>query len=680
MVSAPASRSAPPPKVAYDPIAVDAMCFKSITFMPEFEHYSFEELRLNHLSQHRATETIEGKEMSDHTFGALWTPLSVGAFSLTCTIDGVAVEEVYRVEVQDAGNLPPPQPSKIKKGKPQNKLRKFVARYSAGLRIRLHPTLQSEQLGIVKMDGIISFVDEQENDDGIWVRLSTESIRQHCTSTCYPDEAWCLQYNQHLGKTLLHPVVEKTDSSRTLANGSQDEEEDSSPPISIIVRAVPTVPTEHGTPCKKTSTNSVTSSKKESPSKKSTKTPVSLNPFVFSQSPVVSTSIPGNDELLLLKSQADTDPYAKFFEDGMLDADLDRSEFEVGPPFNFSESAATSSPRDDPEMDCKLGEGGSGMGNESSNPSHIGNALAGVVGGGASKLQALHKWFKGDSMDGSDFAKKKNELSELASVSVRDLVKAIGGQDATKSNGNESVASSPLPVPIRNQGNIAASSSKSTVIVETAFLCDASPTSSRGSLKEDTIASTYSFDTQSDTARNTQNESTTTIKGVSPRKCRNKRLGASIVAQVFDDEDPSDILSENEPDEVETIVPEPPISKRALPSSLAESLRAVFAAFLWHEGIVHDAMACSSFLKFHPTLPKDVALMEGNPLERTIETEFLSREQRAQQRYSVEVANAGNYLNIRPSTLETLTKSGNSSVLNRRYRKNEVYFFFIFFF
>lgn len=110
-------------------------------------------------------------------------------------------------------------------------------------------------------------------------------------------------------------------------------------------------------------------------------------------------------------------------------------------------------------------------------------------------------------------------------------------------------------------------------------------------------------------------------------------------------------------------------SKRALPSSLAESLRAVFAAFLWHEGIVHDAMACASFLKFHPSLPKDTALLSSENLVAN-DTVLLSREQRAQQRYSVEVANAGNYLNIRPSTLETLTKSGNSSVLNRRYRKN----------
>lgn len=49
--------------------------------------------------------------------------------------------------------------------------------------------------------------------------------------------------------------------------------------------------------------------------------------------------------------------------------------------------------------------------------------------------------------------------------------------------------------------------------------------------------------------------------------------------------------------------------------------------------------------------------------------EFI-REQRAQQRYSVEVANAGSYLNIRPSTLETLTKSSESSIQNRKYRKS----------
>lgn len=47
--------------------------------------------------------------------------------------------------------------------------------------------------------------------------------------------------------------------------------------------------------------------------------------------------------------------------------------------------------------------------------------------------------------------------------------------------------------------------------------------------------------------------------------------------------------------------------KEALSPSVAECLRAVFAAFLWHEGIVHDAMACASFLKFHPDLQKEMS-------------------------------------------------------------------------
>ena len=46
--------------------------------------------------------------------------------------------------------------------------------------------------------------------------------------------------------------------------------------------------------------------------------------------------------------------------------------------------------------------------------------------------------------------------------------------------------------------------------------------------------------------------------------------------------------------------------KEAISPSVAQCLRAVFAAFMWHEGIVHDAMACASFLKFHPNLPKEV--------------------------------------------------------------------------
>lgn len=56
--------------------------------------------------------------------------------------------------------MPPPQKLLTRKSQPQNKLRKFVAKNSAGLRIRSLPTLQSEQVGIVKPGGVISLVDE----------------------------------------------------------------------------------------------------------------------------------------------------------------------------------------------------------------------------------------------------------------------------------------------------------------------------------------------------------------------------------------------------------------------------------------------------------------------------------------------------------------------------------------
>lgn len=104
---------------------------------------------------------LHASDSGDLAYGTIWTPNSVGHFSLVITIDGVALEEVTRIEVKEAGILPPPpQKSSLQKTQPQNKLRKFRASNSAGLRIRSHPTLQSEQVGIVKMDGIISFIDE----------------------------------------------------------------------------------------------------------------------------------------------------------------------------------------------------------------------------------------------------------------------------------------------------------------------------------------------------------------------------------------------------------------------------------------------------------------------------------------------------------------------------------------
>lgn len=94
----------------------------------------------------------------------------------------------------------------------QPRLRKFIARPSAGLRIRIHPTLQSEQIGVVPVEGIVAIVDEIHNTDGIWVRLGLESLAEYSPGNA---EGWCLQFNQHLEKTLMIPVAETKPASKS---------------------------------------------------------------------------------------------------------------------------------------------------------------------------------------------------------------------------------------------------------------------------------------------------------------------------------------------------------------------------------------------------------------------------------------------------------------------------------
>lgn len=129
--------------------------------MKPYQQYSFEELRFcNPLQNKISSENMIATDMGDYNYGCIWTPNALGSFSLSITIDGVTLEEVYRTEVIEAGIPPPSQKIFLEKSQPQKKFRRFRAVNSAGLRIRSHPTLQSEQIGIIKLDGVISFIDE----------------------------------------------------------------------------------------------------------------------------------------------------------------------------------------------------------------------------------------------------------------------------------------------------------------------------------------------------------------------------------------------------------------------------------------------------------------------------------------------------------------------------------------
>jgi hypothetical protein len=79
----------------------------------------------------------------------------------------------------------------------------------------------------------------------------------------------------------------------------------------------------------------------------------------------------------------------------------------------------------------------------------------------------------------------------------------------------------------------------------------------------------------------------------------------------------------------------------------------VFAAFVWHEGIVHDAMAVASYLKFDPTLTKQGSLGPA-PTGASADENFDDqqqrlKEERARHRHSVEVISTSYLMNYRTS-------------------------------
>ncbi|XP_069061344.1 E3 ubiquitin-protein ligase MYCBP2 isoform X8 [Pleurodeles waltl] len=201
----------PSPKLeaSYEPMIVKEARYIAITMMKAYENYSFEELRFASPTPKRPSENMLIRVNNDGTYCANWTPGAVGLYTIHVTIDGIEIDAGLEVKVKDPpkGMIPPGTQLAKPKSEPQpNKVRRFVAKDSAGLRVRSHPSLQSEQIGIVKVNGTITFIDEIHNDDGVWLRLNDETVKKYVPNLNGYTEAWCLSFNQHLGKSLLVPV------------------------------------------------------------------------------------------------------------------------------------------------------------------------------------------------------------------------------------------------------------------------------------------------------------------------------------------------------------------------------------------------------------------------------------------------------------------------------------------
>ena len=96
-----------------------------------------------------------------------------------------------------------------------------------------------------------------------------------------------------------------------------------------------------------------------------------------------------------------------------------------------------------------------------------------------------------------------------------------------------------------------------------------------------------------------------------------EKTSSSQQEQVAEEEEEGEKSSSIDTDESPSLavapVPKDPPTKKALSPAVAECQRAVYAAFLWQEGLVHDALASASYLKFHPELSKEMKRAEQKP-------------------------------------------------------------------
>ncbi|XP_063236464.1 E3 ubiquitin-protein ligase MYCBP2 isoform X2 [Bacillus rossius redtenbacheri] len=816
--------------IPYEVTIKDKMCYYAITIMKAYENYSFEELRLTSPAVKRSSENMLVRPNSDGTYSATWTPGSVGWYSVLVTVDGYDMEELHKVEVKEPpqGMMPPVQ-SVVKKPPHQpSRLRKFVAKNSAGLRVRAHPSLQSEQIGIVHVNGTIAFVDEIHNDDGVWLRLSQDTIQQYCGGG--HGEAWCLQYNQHLGKTLLLPVeqprsiLDQVIKETILRKCPEIALRDGASRPAVVYgpgeyQVVKCGASGHNVRChpslkaaavgmlvlgnRVTAVDYVVNTEgtwvqldDETVRKfcmngdgEAWSLALGHSDVVYLRKDGLSSDGEFSSEMQTQVAESIFPPPAKKGFDFSQNTNL--SPFGAGEgspsPFNFSSSSA--SRRDTPLPDTAESGG-------STNPfvfgffeqpakvaTPSGAAKFGAAEGSprtqrerererekeCRKFTALQTWLKGEEgRSGRRGSPGKDLPPELAGVSVKELVKAIG---ESRANGNGvtppgtprrlsrssspkagpggacspriSRSSSPVPIPggrpavsllqhdsgssssLACVGGGGAGSSRSIGL--SPLVSGAVPDSQRrGSTQSDTSALvsslTHDLSQSPTTANNTRDLSPS--PSCSSLQLRSEGSAHSTPGEQAADYSPRTVTqtgTQTSPESAaagikghfsigaggareERLSPvparkarskramspaaggsgprargpgpgtAPPLGKEpvkpAVSPSVAESLRAVFAAFLWHEGVVHDAMACASFLKFHPGLPKQGALVVTRPHGPQDPGEASSREQRARQRHSVEVSTAGTYLHIQPATLETLTRSAATASASRsRARK-----------
>ncbi|XP_051636342.1 E3 ubiquitin-protein ligase MYCBP2 isoform X13 [Manacus candei] len=646
----------PSPKLdsSYEPMIVKEARYIAITMMKAYENYSFEELRFASPTPKRPSENMLIRVNNDGTYCANWTPGAVGLYTIHVTIDGIEIDAGLEVKVKDPpkGMIPPGTQLIKPKAEPQpNKV---------------------------------------TNSEGTWVQMDKNSMVEFCESD--EGEAWSLardrggnQYLRHEDEqVLLDQNVQtpppspfsiqafskgtscsngqgfdyglgnnKGDQLSAILNSIQSRpnlpapsifDQAAKPPSSLVHSPfVFGQPLSFQQPQPQLQSDRMNftgaarpvspAGKTDTPSKhradcRSPKLDVRMNRAVADQKKPRNTEGLSASECLILKSDA-----AKLRSDSH-----SRS---LSPNHNTLQTLKT-----DGRTTTGLRAESPGPGTRSSSPKT--KTLTAVRSGASSprsssphdktlpqkpsspvktKLDPPRERSKSDSytLDPDTLRKKKVPLTEPLrgrSTSPKPKIIAKDGKPVTET---ENRAPSPHVV----QENL------HSEVVE---VCTSS------TLKTDSITDTTCEDNTEFRSLDDGSNKVHFSIGKAPLKDEQDMRASPKVSRkcagrhTRPKKEKSNFLFKG--DGSKPVEP----AKQAMSPSVAECARAVFAAFLWHEGIVHDAMACSSFLKFNPELSKEHAPIRSSLTQQPAE----EKETKLKNRHSLEISSALNMFNISP--------------------------------
>uniref|UniRef100_A0A8R1DYZ2 RCR-type E3 ubiquitin transferase n=1 Tax=Caenorhabditis japonica TaxID=281687 RepID=A0A8R1DYZ2_CAEJA len=205
----------------FQPIIVNHTRYMNIAAMPAFANYSVEEIRLGFMKEELVKDKIPLKPIDSATFIGSWTPTTAGSYRIECKVDGYEISHTYTLEVSDrmvrGGHDNAKAGSSLRGAQmavAQTASVPFSSNFS-GIRMRLGATLASTCVGVIPRGALIEFIEEIENGDGKWIRLTDETTLLYgCSQGSGP--IWCMAYHKALDRVLI--PLEKGDKKSDKEN------------------------------------------------------------------------------------------------------------------------------------------------------------------------------------------------------------------------------------------------------------------------------------------------------------------------------------------------------------------------------------------------------------------------------------------------------------------------------